>query len=598
MALARSATGSGREVRTHVAYKRVTWLKGIGVRQVRLACGLVMFAYIFSHFFNHALGNISFSAMEWWRLHVHIAWWRIPIINSALYTAATIHFGLGLWALYQRRHFRYTAAEITQLVLGLSIPLWLCAHFGAVRLSGWMYGIAPPPYQNALFSYWVLRPHMIAVQFILLTVAWTHACIGLYFYLRMKPFFKWAQPFLLAIAVLMPPLAMLGTHHGAREVVALAKNPEWRNANISPIPPNQRVNIDLVAEFYFPIAYLGMIGIVFAARGVRSLNERRRGMYTVTYPGRQVRVPKGMSVLEASLRHKVPHASVCGGRARCSTCRVRVVSDKFALPKPSNREAFVLKRVGASSDPSIRLACQLRPRTDVSVIPILPPHVGADFLRNRQRVHVGEERQLVTMFIDMRGSTALSEERLPFDIVFLINRFVDAASRAVTEAGGQPNQFLGDGILALFGLNADAATACRQALRAAALVASYIAHLNHQFVTEVNEPIHYGIGIHIGEVILGDIGFRGHTVFTALGDSVNVTARLQDLCKSLSCKVVVSEEVCRIAGLPDGVLASKQVEIRGHDGPMIVRTENDPTVLTSLLELHDDDSIGRDVTAE
>ena len=144
MALARSATGSGREVRTHVAYKLVTWLKGIGVRQVRLACGLVMFAYIFSHFFNHALGNISFSAMEWWRLHVHIAWWRIPIINGALYTAATIHFGLGLWALYQRRHFRYTAAEITQLVLGLSIPLWLCAHFGAVRVSGWMYGIAPP----------------------------------------------------------------------------------------------------------------------------------------------------------------------------------------------------------------------------------------------------------------------------------------------------------------------------------------------------------------------------------------------------------------------------------------------------------------------
>jgi len=234
MALARSATGSGREVRTHVAYKRVTWLKGIGVRQVRLACGLVMFAYIFSHFFNHTLGNISFSAMEWWRLHVHIAWWRIPIINSALYTAATIHFGLGLWALYQRRHFRYTAAEITQLVLGLSIPLWLCAHFGAVRLSGWMYGIAPPPYQNALFSYWVLRPHMIAVQFILLTVAWTHACIGLYFYLRMKPFFKWAQPFLLAIAVLMPPLAMLGTHHGAREVVALARNPEWRNAKHQP----------------------------------------------------------------------------------------------------------------------------------------------------------------------------------------------------------------------------------------------------------------------------------------------------------------------------------------------------------------------------
>jgi adenylate cyclase len=561
----------------------VTWLRGIGVRQVRIACGLVMFTYIFSHFFNHALGNISFPAMEWWRLNVHVWWWRIPFVNNALYTAATVHFSLGLWALYQRRHFRYTAAEITQLVLGLSIPLWLCIHFGAVRVSGWMYSIPPPPYQNPLFAYWVLRPHMIAVQFILLTIAWTHACIGLYFWLRLKPFFKWAWPFLFAVAVLLPPLAMLGADHGAREVIALAKDPEWRKAHISPIPPKQRVNIDRVTEFYFPIGYLAMIGLVFAARGVRSLNERRRGTFTVTYPSRQVRVPKGLSVLEASLRYKVPHASVCGGRARCSTCRVRVVSDRFILPKPSGREAFVLKRVGAAADPSIRLACQLRPQSDVSVIPILPPQVGADFVRNRRRINVGEERYLVSMFVDMRGSTTLSEARLPFDIVFLINRFVDAASRGITEAGGQPNNFAGDGILALFGLKSDPAAACREALRAAALVASNIAYLNHQFATEVREPIQYGIGIHAGEVIIGDVGFRGNTVFTALGDSVNVTARLQELSKTLDCRVVVSDDVCKLAGLPDDALPRTQVDIRGQTQPLMVRTEKDPTVLASLL---------------
>lgn len=584
MAIERTAISSGPFAKASVGSQVVAWLQGIGIRQVRLTCGLIMFAYIFSHFFNHALGNISFPAMEWWRSHIHVAWWRIPIVNSALYTAASIHLALGLWALYQRRHFRYTAAEITQLVLGLSIPLWLCVHFGAVRVSGWMYNIPPLQYQNPLYAYWMLRPHMIAVQFILLTVAWTHACIGLYFWLRMKRFFRWAQPFLLAVAVLMPPLAMLGADHGAREVLALAKDPVWMKANINPIPPNQRANIDLVTELYFPIFYLGMIGLVFAARGARNLNERRRGMYRVTYPGRQVKVPKGMSVLEASLRYNVPHASVCGGRARCSTCRVRVVSDKLSLPKPSAREAFVLKRVGVSADSSIRLACQLRPRTDIAVIPILPPYIGAEFVQNRQRINIGEERRLVTMFVDMRGSTTLSEGRLPFDIVFLINRFVDAASRGITEAGGQPNQFLGDGILALFGLNTDAATACRQSLRAAALVASYIAHLNHQFATEVIKPIQYGIGIHLGEVIVGDIGFRGHTVFTALGDSVNVTARLQELCKLLDCKLVVSEEVCRIAGLSEQTLAATEVVIRGHEHPMMVRTETDPTVLASLLE--------------
>jgi adenylate cyclase len=560
------------------------WLRGIGVRQVRIACGLVMFAYIFSHFFNHALGNISYAAMQWWLASVHIWWWRIPVVNYTLYAAAATHFSLGLWALYQRRHFRYTTAEIAQLLLGMSVPLLLASHFGAVRLAGVLYGNGPPPYAAPLFAYWGPRPHMIAVQFVLLTVAWTHACIGLYFWLRMKPFFKWAAPILLAIAVLLPPLAMIGAHHGAGEVAQLAKQPQWRAQNIRPMPAARRAFIDEITLFYFPIGYVAAIGLVFAARGVRSLRERRRGMFTVSYPNRQVRVPKGLSILEASLRYKIPHASVCGGRARCSTCRVRVVSDRGALPRPSRREAFVLTRVGASADPAIRLACQLRPQTDVAVIPVLPPNVGTDFVRSRRRVNIGEERYIVSMFVDMRGSTTLAEARLPFDVVFLINRFVEAASQAVSSQGGQPNQFVGDGVLALFGLDVDRTTACQQALRAASSVASNVAYLNHQFATEVREPIQFGIGIHGGDVIVGDIGFRGHTVFTAMGDSVNVAARLQDLTKSLDCKVVVSEEVCKAAGIAADALTRAEVSVRGRDAMIAVRTAVDPTVLVSLLD--------------
>src|SRR5215469_9472449 len=291
-----------------VAPSIANWLRSIGVRQVRLACGLVMFSYIFSHFFNHALGNVSYALMEKW-LTFHIWWWRIPIVNVTLYAAAAIHFSLGLWALYQRRHFRYTVAEITQLLLGLSIPLWLASHFGVVRLAGWIYGRDPVNYAAPLFAYWVLRQHMIAVQFTLLTIAWTHACIGLYFWLRLKPFFKWAAPILLAVAVLLPPLAMIGAHHGAEEVTVLAKDPQWRAEHIKPTPPPQRAVLDEITLFYFPIGYAAALGLVFVARGVRSLRERRRGMVTVSYPDKQVRVPKGLSILEASLRFKVPHAS-------------------------------------------------------------------------------------------------------------------------------------------------------------------------------------------------------------------------------------------------------------------------------------------------
>jgi adenylate cyclase len=274
---------------------------------------------------------------------------------------------------------------------------------------------------------------MVGVQFLLLTLAWTHACIGLYFWLRLKPFFKWAAPFLLAIAVLLPPLAMTGTHRGAHEATERAAQPQWRAEHIKVMPPAQRSAIEEITLFYFPIIYGSAIVLVFFARGARALLESRRGMITVSYPNRKVRVPKGLSILEASLRFNVPHASVCGGRARCSTCRVRIVSDRGALPRPSGREAFVLARVGASANPAIRLACQLRPQTDVAVIPVLPANVGADFVRNRNRVNIGEERYIVSMFVDMRGSTRMAEARLPFDIVFLVNRFLEAASQAVIE---------------------------------------------------------------------------------------------------------------------------------------------------------------------
>jgi adenylate cyclase len=560
-----------------------TWLRGIGVRQVRLVCGLIMFSYIFSHFFNHALGNFSYDTMEAW-LRFHVWWWRIPIVNFTLYAAVTTHFLLGLWALYRRRHFRYTIIEITQLVFGLSIPLLIANHFGIVRLGGLLFGRDPPIYAPPLFAYWVSRPYMVGVQFLLLTVAWTHACIGLYFWLRLKPFFKWAAPFLLAIAVLLPPLAMTGTHRGAYEVTERASQPQWRAEHLKGMPPAQRSVIDEITLFYFPILYGSAIVLVFAARGVRALLEGRRGLITVSYPNRRVRVPKGLSILETSLRFNIPHASVCGGRARCSTCRVRVVSDRSALPPPSGREAFVLARVGAGANPAIRLACQLRPQADVAVIPVLPANVGADFVRNRSRVNIGEERYIVSMFVDMRGSTKLAEARLPFDIVFLINRFPEAASQAVIDAGGQPNQFVGDGLLALFGLGVDPATACRQAMRAAAMVASNVEYMNHEFATELQEPIQFGIGIHGGEVIIGDIGFRDHTVFTALGDAVNVAARLQDMTKTLNCTVVVSEDVCKNAGVAPDRLVRTEVSIRGRDQPMAVCTAADPTLLASLLD--------------
>ena len=307
-------------------------------------------------------------------------------------------------------------------------------------------------------------------------------------------------------------------------------------------------------------------------------------MITLSYGnGRTVRVPKGLSVLEASLRNNVPHASVCGGRARCSTCRIRIIGDYTSLPEPSKREAFVLDRVGAGSDPAIRLACQLRPEADLSFFQIFLPQITAASLRTSSPSRIGEERYLVSMFVDMRGSTKLAEKRLPFDTVFIVNRFLGAVSQAVIECGGQPNQFVGDGQLALFGLVTGPQTACRQALKAAAMIAANVDELNLFLKHDLREPIQFGIGIHAGEVIIGDIGYRDHMVFTALGDPVNVAARLQDMTKSLACEAVISEEVRVSAGLAADGLPEQEVAIRGRAEPMTIRVVKRAKTLSALI---------------
>src|ERR1700688_4109171 len=556
------------------------YLRGIGVRQVRLACGLVLFAYLVSHFLNHALGNISMDALAA-GVYYHVLFWQFLPVAVVFYGSALLHTGLGIWALYQRREFRWKAIEPLQLVLGLSIPALVITHVVGVRLGQTLFG-HEKLYPQVFFAYWIVWPFKMWLMYAVLVIAWTHGCIGLYFWLRMKPFFKRAAPFLFAAAVLVPTLAMLGLYQGGRSVVD-SDSTEWRAENLSPDRVGTLAEQAVLNKFedYFLIGYLGLVGLVLLARGVRAATERRGGMINLSYGnGRTVRVPKGLSVLEASLRYHVPHASVCGGRARCSTCRIRIIGDCSTLPEPSQREAFVLNRVGAS-DPSIRLACQLRPETDLSFFQLFMPQAASAHASQPQRI--GQERYLVSLFVDMRGSTRLAEKQLPFDTVFIVNRFLGAVSQAVIACGGQPNQFVGDGELALFGLNSSPQTACRQALRAVAMISANVDELNQFLSHDLREPIRFGIGIHGGEVIIGDIGYRDHMVFTALGDAVNVAARLQDMTKSLACEAIVSEEVRSTAGLAAAALPQQEVTIRGRSEPMIVHVISEAKTLAVLV---------------
>jgi adenylate cyclase len=370
-------------------------------------------------------------------------------------------------------------------------------------------------------------------------------------------------------------LALLGIWQGTRQVLAQWQlHPEWlqmtvRDGHVRD-PSVNGPSWNLEVQLYW--IYVVLLTLVFVAWAARWLVERRRGLINIAYPGgRVVRVPVGYAVLDASRHASIPHAAICGGRGRCTTCRIRVLRGVDTLPPPSASEQALLDRLHAG--PSVRLACQLRPRSDIAVLPLLPPDIGASDTPLRDDCEASDtERFVAIMFVDIRKSTALVEKRLPYDVVFLLNHFFDAVAGAVVNTGGMPNQFLGDGMMAIFGIQAGPREACSQALVAAQLIHRRLADMNRTLADELPEPIAIGVGLHAGNVILGELGYRDRFVLTAIGDSVHVAARLQELTKDYGCQFVVSDIVAATAGVEMSGFPVREVNVRGRAEPLAVRT--------------------------
>jgi adenylate cyclase len=553
----------------------------LSLRQIRLATGLVLFIYVTLHFANHALGNISIGAMESGLVLQRLIWQSLPGA-VILYLSLLTHMSLGFWALYQRRRFRWTRLEATQLVLGLTIPFLLANHVIGTRVAMSQFGIEKG-YAQELVSFWVSSPLLGALQAVLLLIVWIHGCLGVHFWLRLKPFYPRVKEPLLAAAVLLPTLALLGYYQGGERTLLLVQDPTWRARNLSSdhigTPAQNAVLLDERTRLL--VALAAALAATILARGFRQWRERRVGSIRLTYPDRTIRVARGFSVLEASLINNIPHAHVCGGRGRCSTCRIRILGDLGGLPAPSAAEQAVLERVHAGE--GVRLACQLRPTRDIAFAPMLSPYVTTLDVHRTGNAHSGVERYLVIMFVDMRASSRLAETRLPFDTVFIINQFLNAVSHAVLDAGGEPNQVLGDGLLALFGMGDPPNVACRQAIAASAAIAGKVESLNDALGYALVEPIRFGIGIHAGVTVAGAIGYERHAQFTVIGDPVNVAARLQDLTKAMACEVLMSEEVYERAGFGPDALPAHDVETRGREASVKARSVKRAADLAGLI---------------
>jgi len=537
------------------------------VRPLRLCCGLLLLAYLLTHFANHALGLLSLHAMEVGRLWF-LALWRNPIGETALLGALLAHWWLGLWLIYQRRTLRMPVWEATQIVLGLTVPPLIAYHLVGTRAANAMYG-SEDVYARVILNLWLQHPLAGFLQAALLAVAWSHGCIGLHFWLRFRPWYGHVFPAVFAFFVLMPVLASLGIAEAAREVSALARQPDFtpRLMRETHAPSAaQTATLERLGDGLVRMAW-ALLAVTLVARIVREHLSWRRSTIRIHYPdGRLVSVPVGWTVLEASRSALIPHLSVCGGRGRCSTCRIGVAGDLALQPPPAPQELAVLSRIGAA--PNVRLACQLRPSQDIVVTPLLPAIGRASAKRAPRDALGGRERQIAVLFADIRGFTKIAENKLPYDVVFLLNRYFEAVGSAVAEAGGIANQYTGDGVMALFGVNTDLEAACRQALLASSAMITRVEELSRELVGELQTPLRIGIGIHAGSAVVGVIGYGGTHYLTAVGDTVNTASRLEALTKQYGCELVVSELVIAQAGLGHVDAPHHDIRVRNREAPL------------------------------
>jgi adenylate cyclase len=531
------------------------------IRRIRPISGLVMLAYVAMHLLNHAMGLVSLAAMEWSLARIVVPVWSSPPMLTALYGSFAVHYSLALWALWQRQTLRLRAGEHLQLVLGFLIPILLVRHVLGTRVSDSFFGTNVSYYTWEFWRLFVVSPSRGYLQLATLVIAWTHAMLGLHFWLRIRPWYTRYRECALTVAVLIPVLSLLGVAEGARQVAALAAGLPAAFPLLRPPTPAAAATLDSLGDLLI-WCFIAAVAAVLLARIARSAWRRRHGVIRISYPnGAHIDVVRGTSVLEASRLARIPHASICGGRGRCSTCRVRVRAAYPGLPAPSDDERRVLNRIRATDN--VRLACMLRPTVEVQVTPLLPPLAQAQDGATRVDVAQGSEREIAILFADIRGFTALSEGRLPYDVVFILNRYFAAMGRAVESAGGRVDKFVGDGIMALFGLEGDPKAGCREALAAARLMSLRLVELNNALLAELARPLRIGIGIHVGPVIVGEMGYGSATAITAIGDSVNTASRLEGLTKEFDAELVASAEVIAQAGLdlPGSRLA--EIDIRG-----------------------------------
>lgn len=246
----------------------MSWSRPLSVRHLRLASGLVLFAYISGHLINHTLGLFSLERAEA-VLRVSMTIWQSWPGTVLLYGSALLHFSLALRSIYIRHDWRFPLIEIVRFWAGFSLPLLLIGHIATTRLALTLYGVQPD-YAGIVSS--IVAGGSQEWQIALLAPGWLHGCLGLWISLRHYPTMVRLRPLLIAGMIALPLLSAAGFLTMSREVEARGLVSALRETAQESVAAERRIELSAWRRDMV-IGYLAIIALALLLGPVR-----RQGM--------------------------------------------------------------------------------------------------------------------------------------------------------------------------------------------------------------------------------------------------------------------------------------------------------------------------------
>jgi adenylate cyclase len=281
----------------------------------------------------------------------------------------------------------------------------------------------------------------------------------------------------------------------------------------------------------------------------------------------ELNVDSTQTILNASLAAGIPHTHVCGGNARCSTCRVVILEGLENVNPRNEKETALATRLGF--DKSIRLACQSTLKGHIRLRRLVLDEEDVEIVErlrdSKMPMAIGEELKIAILFSDIRGFTPFAEALLPYDVIHVLNRYFDLVGNVIAANGGFINNYMGDGIMALFGVDGQPDAALR-AVRAGLGMLDELERLKPYLLSTYHKTFEIGIGVHFGEAVVGPIGARTSKTITAIGDAVNFASRIESANKDAGTRFLISADTYNL--LSDKLVTGKQtcVSLKGKSG--------------------------------